>query len=53
VLSGSATVTLRGTRWKLREQRIRPGSRGLSNLTGKTLDLVVHAGVVALVFPEE
>jgi thiamine pyrophosphokinase len=53
VLSGSATVTLRGTRWKLREQRIRPGSRGLSNLTGKTLYLVVHAGVVALVFPEE
>jgi thiamine pyrophosphokinase len=53
VLGGSATVTLRGTRWKLREQRIRPGSRGLSNLTGNRLDLVVHAGVVALVFPEE
>jgi thiamine pyrophosphokinase len=53
VLGGSATVTLRGTRWKLRDRRIRPGSRGLSNVTGKKLDLVVHAGVVAVVFPDE
>lgn len=53
VLGGSARVTLRGTRWTLRDQRIRPGSRGLSNLTGKKLDLVVHSGVVAVVFPEE
>ena len=51
VLGGSATVSLRGTRWTLSRKRIRPGSRGLSNVTGTRLDLVVHAGVVALVFP--
>jgi len=51
VLGGAATVTLRGTRWSLRRKRIRPGSAGLSNLTGSTLDLIVHQGAVALVFP--
>ncbi|MDX1389031.1 MAG: thiamine diphosphokinase [Acidobacteriota bacterium] len=50
-LGGGATVSLRGTRWKLRNERIRPGSRGLSNETGKTLSLTVHTGVVAVVFP--
>ncbi len=50
-LGGGATVSLGGTRWKLRNERIRPGSRGLSNLTGKSLNLTVHAGVVAVVFP--
>ena len=35
----------------LKGERLRPGSRGLSNLTGKTLNLTVHAGVVAIVFP--
>jgi thiamine pyrophosphokinase len=52
VLGGAATVSLRGTRWTLRRKRIRPGSRGLSNVTGTTLDLAVHSGVVALVFPD-
>ncbi len=51
VLGGAATVSLGGTRWKLRNERIRPGSRGLSNITGKTLNLTVHSGVVAVVFP--
>jgi len=51
VLGGSATVSLRGTRWELRRRRLRPGSHGLSNVTGARLDLAVHAGVVALVFP--
>ncbi|MDX1388187.1 MAG: hypothetical protein R3344_03305, partial [Acidobacteriota bacterium] len=50
-LGGGATVTLSGTRWKLEGERIRPGSRGLSNLTGKTLSLTVHSGSVAVVFP--
>jgi thiamine pyrophosphokinase len=50
-LGASATVTLRGTRWTLARQRLHPGSRGLSNETGRRLDLQVHAGSVALVFP--
>ena len=50
-LNGSATVTLRGTRWRLQRQRLLPGSRGLSNVTGSRLDLTVHAGTVAVVFP--
>jgi len=51
ILGGSATVSLRGTRWELSRRRLRPGSRGLSNITGAEIDLAVHAGVVALVFP--
>jgi len=51
VLGGSATVSLRGTRWELSRRRVRPGSHGLSNVTGARLDLAVHAGVVALIFP--
>jgi thiamine pyrophosphokinase len=51
VLGGSATVSLHGARWELRRRRLRPGSHGLSNVTGSKLDLVVHAGAVALVFP--
>ncbi len=51
VLGSSATVSLQGTRWTLRHRRIRPGSLGLSNKTGKSLRLVVHSGTVALVFP--
>lgn len=50
-LGAGATVTLRGTRWTLRRKRIRPGSLGLSNRTGRDLDLTVHSGTVALVFP--
>ena len=46
-----ATVSLRGTRWTLKRRRLDPGSLGLSNLTGTSLSLDVHAGVVAVVFP--
>ena len=47
-----AEVTLRGTRWTLDRARIRPGSRGLSNvMCGWRLRLAVHRGTVALVFP--
>jgi len=49
---GSGTrVSLRGTRWTLRREALKPGSLGLSNVTGKALDLTVHSGVVAVVFP--
>jgi thiamine pyrophosphokinase len=51
VLGGAATVTLRGTRWRLDRKQLRPGSRGLSNVTGKRLDLTVHRGAVAVVLP--
>lgn len=50
-LCGQAKVTLRGARWDLRGELLRPGSRGLSNVTGRSLDLKVHRGAVALVFP--
>lgn len=50
-LAGSATVTLRGTRWELQRRRLRPGSLGLSNRTGTSLELTIHAGCAALVFP--
>ena len=49
-LGAAPTVTLRGTRWELQRRRVRPGSLGLSNITGTRLDLNVHAGTVALVF---
>jgi thiamine pyrophosphokinase len=48
-LGPSATVTLLGARWELERKRIRPGSHGLSNVTGTALDLTVHSGVVVLV----
>ena len=50
-LGASATVTLLGTRWDLQRRRLRPGSHGLSNVSGTELDLTVHSGSVALVFP--
>lgn len=50
-LGAAATVSVRGTRWTLRRQRVRPGSLGLSNVTGNALDLTVHSGAVALIFP--
>ena len=49
-LSSTATVTLRGTQWELERRRLKPGSHGLSNLTGTDLDLIVHSGAVSLVF---
>jgi len=48
-LGSAAVVTLGGTRWELAKQRLKPGSHGLSNLTGTELDLAVHSGVAALV----
>jgi thiamine pyrophosphokinase len=48
-LSSASTVTLTGSRWDLSRRRLRPGSHGLSNITGTELDLTVHTGVVALV----
>jgi len=48
-LGTAATVTLLGSRWELHRRRLRPGSHGLSNLTGTEFDLTVHKGTVALV----
>jgi thiamine pyrophosphokinase len=48
-LGSASTVSLSGTEWELSRRRLRPGSHGLSNVTGTELDLTVHAGVVALV----
>jgi thiamine pyrophosphokinase len=48
-LGTSSIVTLTGTRWELDRRRLKPGSHGLSNITGTELDLTVHAGVVVLV----
>lgn len=48
-LSSTSLVTLVGTRWELHRRRLRPGSHGLSNVTGTELDLTVHSGTVALV----
>jgi len=48
-LSAGSTVSLAGTQWELSRRRLRPGSHGLSNITGTELDLTVHSGVVALI----
>ena len=50
-LSGAATVSLAGAKWSLRREPLRPGTLGLSNVTGSTLRLSVHRGVAALVLP--
>jgi len=47
--SATATVTLRGARWGLERRRLRPGSHGLSNVTGARLELTVHRGSVVVV----
>ena len=46
----SARISLRGTSWELARKPLPSGSLGLSNVTGKTLALDVHQGVVAVVF---
>jgi len=51
-IAAPAEITLRGTRWPLERARLRPGSHGLSNETGAEFDLVVHDGVLVVVFPE-
>ena len=48
-LNAGSTVSLSGTEWELTRRRLRPGSHGLSNITGTELDLTVHTGVVALI----
>lgn len=50
-LNGTATITLVGARWELERRRVRPGSHGLGNVARGEIDLTVHAGTVALVFP--
>jgi len=50
--AGPARVDLSGSRWTLRDARLRPGSRGLSNVTGERLRLTVRSGAACLVFPE-
>jgi len=51
-LGRPARVSLRGTRWILSKRVLAPGSLGLSNVTGGRLLLDVHAGVAALVVPD-
>lgn len=51
-LAGRARVDLQGSRWTLDNASIRPGSRGLSNVSGKRLRLTVTAGVACLIFPK-
>jgi thiamine pyrophosphokinase len=48
-LSASSVVSLAGAKWELQRRRLRPGSHGLSNVTGTEVDLTVHSGTVALV----
>jgi len=48
-LSASSMVSLTGAKWDLERRRLRPGSQGLSNVTGTEIDLTVHSGTVALV----
>lgn len=50
-LGAAASVSLTGARWPLDRRRLRSGSHGLSNEATGTIDLRVHAGVVALVLP--
>lgn len=52
-LGRSTRVSLSGTRWTLANKRLAPGSLGLSNVTEGTVELEVHAGVAAIVFPEQ
>ena len=51
-LAGRARVLLRGARWSLDGEWIGPGSRGLSNRTGRSLRLSVQRGVACLIFPD-
>ena len=50
-LRRDARVSLRGTHWTISKRRLAPGSRGLSNVTGRDVALDVHEGVAMLVFP--
>jgi len=51
-LGGRTRVDLGGARWTLRDARLGPGSRGLSNVSGKRLTLSVSSGTACLVSPE-
>jgi thiamine pyrophosphokinase len=50
-LAGRARVRLRGARWDLDDEWVAPGSRGLSNRSGRSLRLGVERGVACLIFP--
>lgn len=50
-LEKGTRVTLSGARWELNGETIEPGSRGLSNVSGRELSLRVERGVAALLFP--
>ena len=50
-LAGRVRVHLRGARWNLDGEWIAPGSRGLSNRTGRSLHLGVERGVACVIFP--
>lgn len=43
-----ATITLKGARWELEQERLRAGSHGLSNEATGTVSLEVHRGSVSL-----
>jgi len=51
-VGGRARVDLRGAEWTLRDSGLKPGSRGLSNVSGKRLTLAVSSGTACLVFPD-
>ena len=52
-IGGATTVSLRGTSWALSRKRLVPGSLGLSNVACDRVELDVHAGAAALVFPRD
>ncbi|HEX6853153.1 MAG TPA: thiamine diphosphokinase [Candidatus Polarisedimenticolaceae bacterium] len=50
-VGAAAVVSLVGPRWALTRRRLKPGSVGLSNVTGQLIRLTVHRGVAVVVFP--
>ena len=50
-MAGRARVSLHGAEWSLEQDWIAPGSRGLSNRTGRSLQLDVRRGVACVIFP--
>ncbi len=51
-LAGRARIHLRGAHWDLDGAWLAPGSRGLSNRSGRSLRMRVERGVACLVFPD-
>jgi len=49
----STTLSTRGLKYPLKKERLKAGSRGLSNISvGKTYEIEVHAGHVWVIFPD-